>query len=153
MRRSANAQAIDHLNASLDLLKNLPDTPERDRQELALQIAIAEPLTAARGWEVPEVARAHRRAIELCLRVGKPEQLFAVQAGLANSFMMGSQMRKAQELGEQTLAQAQGADDPFQSLTAHFCSGCTHSGSGSCRPPARILSNRLQFMMIGGGTI
>jgi class 3 adenylate cyclase/tetratricopeptide (TPR) repeat protein len=120
MRRSANAQAIDHLNASLRLLKTLPETPERDRRELALQIAIGEPLTAALGWAAPEVERTHRRAIELALRVGEPRQLYVAQVGLSACHMMGNQLRKAQELGERILVQAQAADDPVQLLNAHF---------------------------------
>jgi class 3 adenylate cyclase/tetratricopeptide (TPR) repeat protein len=122
-RRSVNALAIDHLNASLDLLKTLPDTPERDRHELALQIAIAEPLTAAKGWVDPNVARTHRRAIELATRVGKPGQIFAAQAGLTLVYMMGSQMLKARALSKQMLEQAQLADEPTQLQLVHFLLG------------------------------
>jgi len=122
-RRSANALAIDHLNASLDLLKTLPDTPERDRHELALQIAIAEPLTAAKGWVDPDVARTHRRAIELATRVGKPGQIFAALAGLTLVYMMGSQMLKARALSKQMLEQAQLADEPTQLQLVHFLLG------------------------------
>src|SRR5262249_7063026 len=34
-QRSANAEAISHLTKGLELLKTLPDTPERTQQELA----------------------------------------------------------------------------------------------------------------------
>ena len=34
VRHSANAEAINHLTTALELLKTLPDTPERTRQEL-----------------------------------------------------------------------------------------------------------------------
>ncbi|MBI3799183.1 MAG: AAA family ATPase [Deltaproteobacteria bacterium] len=40
LQRSAHREAINHLTKALDLLKVLPDTPERDRQELTLQIAL-----------------------------------------------------------------------------------------------------------------
>src|SRR5262249_34794913 len=38
VQRSANAEAISHLTAALELLKTLPDTSERAQQELTLQI-------------------------------------------------------------------------------------------------------------------
>ncbi len=40
VQRSANAEAITHLTTALELLKTLPDTPERIQQELALQLAL-----------------------------------------------------------------------------------------------------------------
>ena len=39
-QRSANVEAIAHLTKGLELLKTLPDTPERAQQELTLQIAL-----------------------------------------------------------------------------------------------------------------
>ena len=39
-QRSANVEAINHLTKGLELLKTLPDTPERAQQELTLQIAL-----------------------------------------------------------------------------------------------------------------
>ena len=36
-QRSANVEAISHLTKGLELLKTLPDTPERVQQELTLQ--------------------------------------------------------------------------------------------------------------------
>ena len=38
--RSAHVEAIQHLTKALQLLKTLPDTPERTRQELTLQTAL-----------------------------------------------------------------------------------------------------------------
>ena len=39
-QRSAYAEAIGHLSRGLELLKTLPDTPERAQQELSLQLAL-----------------------------------------------------------------------------------------------------------------
>ena len=44
VQRSANTEAISHLTTALELLKTLPDTPERTQQELTLQIALGVPL-------------------------------------------------------------------------------------------------------------
>ncbi|MFG3594079.1 AAA family ATPase [Bradyrhizobium sp. RDI18] len=41
--RSANLEAVRHLTRGLEALKTLPESPERDRRELELQIAIGTP--------------------------------------------------------------------------------------------------------------
>ena len=50
VQRSANTEAISHLTAAIELLKTLPDTPERAQQELTLQIALGVPLQATKGF-------------------------------------------------------------------------------------------------------
>ena len=50
IERSANVEAISHLTKGLELLKTLPDTPERAQQELVLQITLGQPLMATKGW-------------------------------------------------------------------------------------------------------
>ena len=45
-QRSAYVEAIAHLTKGLELLKTLPDTPERAQQELTLQLALGDALVA-----------------------------------------------------------------------------------------------------------
>jgi len=66
IQRSAHVEAIRHLIKALELLKTLPDTPERTRQELTLQTALGVPLVATKGYAAPEVGEAYTRARELC---------------------------------------------------------------------------------------
>lgn len=49
IRRSANVEAIEQLKRGLALLETLPDTLERARQELPLQITLGPALMAVRG--------------------------------------------------------------------------------------------------------
>src|SRR5262249_31926808 len=79
--RSANTEAIQHLTTALDLLKTLPDTPERAQQELTLQVALGPALTVTKGWAAPEVEKTYTRARELCQQVGDTSQLFSVLWG------------------------------------------------------------------------
>ena len=69
--RSAHREAINHLTTALELLKTLPDTSVRTRQELTLQIALGLALMATRGIAAPEVKQAYARAHELCRQVGR----------------------------------------------------------------------------------
>src|SRR5512132_1289814 len=66
LARSAAAEAIDRLSRGLEILHSLPEGPERDRQELDLQITLGSASLAAKGWGSPEMGRAYTRAYELC---------------------------------------------------------------------------------------
>ena len=80
--RSAYREAITHLTRGLELLPNLPDTPERTRHELDLQITLGHALIATKGQAAPDVEQAFTRARVLCEQVGETPQLFAVLGGL-----------------------------------------------------------------------
>ena len=80
-QRSANAEAVTHFTTALELLKILPDAPERIQQELTLQIALGPLLIATKGYGVPDVEHAYIRARELCQQVGEAPQLFSVLVG------------------------------------------------------------------------
>jgi predicted ATPase len=123
-QRSANAEAISHLTTALELLKTLPDTPERSQQELTLQIALGIPLIAAKGYGVPEVEKAYTRARELCQQVGEaPPQLFSVLWGLFTFYYSQAEYETTRELGKQCLSLAQSVQDPDLLLEAHLLQG------------------------------
>jgi predicted ATPase len=125
VQRSANAEAINHFITALKLLKTLTDTPERVRQELALQIALGAPLSAAKGYGASEVEKVYARARELCQQVGETPQLFPVLWGLLLFFHARAEFETARELGEQLMHLAQRAQDSALLLEAHFLSGAT----------------------------
>ena len=81
LQRSAYADAIGNLSAGLNLLQRLPDSPERIRQELLLQLALGPALVAVKGRAAPEVACAYVRARELCERLGDPPDVFPACLG------------------------------------------------------------------------
>src|SRR5262249_59973409 len=78
----ANQEAAALARRGLDLLASLPDTPERDHKELALQLTLGPAYIASRGYAAPEVGPVYQRARALCERVGKPPQLFALMLGI-----------------------------------------------------------------------
>ncbi len=123
VQRSANAEAISHLTAALELLKTLPDTPERAQQELTLQVALGVPLAATKGYATPEVERTYTRARELCQQIGETPQLFLAVAGLWQFSLVRAEHQTARELGEQLLTLAQSAQDPAFFLAAHRALG------------------------------
>ncbi|MBI3304256.1 MAG: AAA family ATPase [Deltaproteobacteria bacterium] len=124
-RRSAYVEAISLLTKGLELLKTLPDTPERTQQELVLQTALGPPLVVTKGQAAPEVRTAYTRAWELCQQVGETPQLFPVLFGLWVFYAMRAESKTAQELGERLMRLAQSAQDPELLLEAHRALGAT----------------------------
>jgi predicted ATPase len=125
VQRSANVEAISHLTAALELLKTLPDTPERAQQELTLQIALGVPLMVAKGYGSPEVGYAYERARELCRQAGETAQHFAALRGLVAFYYARAELPISRGLGEQLLQLAQRMKDPAFLLEAHGALGQT----------------------------
>ncbi len=119
----AYREAIVLARRGLEVLKNLPDSPERVRQEMGLQIILGMSLIAIRGYAAPEVERAFLRARELCLHSNESLQLFPVLRGLSLFYSTRPRLETARELGEQLLRLAEGQPDPVLSLEALFSLG------------------------------
>ena len=124
-QRSANAEAISHLSKGIELLKTLPDIPERPQQELTLQLALGVARQAADGHAASEVEAAYARALTLCRQIGEVPQLFPVLFGLQRFYTVRVEFQVACELGEQLLRLAQRVQDPGLLLEAHFAVGRT----------------------------
>jgi class 3 adenylate cyclase/predicted ATPase len=125
MQRSAYAEAIGHLTIALELLKTLPDTPERIQQELVLQTALGPALMATKGYAAPEVEHAYARARELCQLVMEAPQVSRVLRGLRVFYFVRAEFQTARELGEQLLSLAERQHDPALLLEAHLALGGT----------------------------
>jgi predicted ATPase/class 3 adenylate cyclase len=125
LERSANREAISHLTKGLELLKTLPDTPERAQRELDLQTALGPAWMAAKGYAAADVAHAYARARELCGQVGETPQLLPVLWGLWAFYLVRAEYKTARELGEQCLTLAQRLQDPALFLEAYLVLGMT----------------------------
>src|SRR5262249_58072568 len=96
----------------LELLKALPDCPERVEQELNLRLTLGSALTATQGYAGPEVGETYLRARELCRELGEaPPQLFAVLHGLYRFYHVRGELQAAREAGEQLLKMAVSVQD------------------------------------------
>ena len=122
-QRSANSEAINYLLKGLELLKTLPNTPERAQQELLLQTAIGPALIVTKGLVAPEVGKAYARARELCQQVEETLQLFPVLRGLSLFYAGRAEHTTARELSEQCLHLVQHTQDPALLLEAHYIMG------------------------------
>ncbi|WNG16713.1 protein kinase [Cystobacter fuscus] len=102
LQRSANQEAVNHLNQALTLLGTQPDTPQRTQQELQLLSLLGIPLTQVRGLRAPEVKRTYARVRELIPLVG--DALPTLEVSYWGSFSYSycrAEYREAYTLGEQ----------------------------------------------------
>jgi class 3 adenylate cyclase len=74
--RSADQEAVRHLERGLALLRTLPESEDRDRHELDFQIALGTPLVAVSGYTSPEVGAASERATILSEKLDNVGHLF-----------------------------------------------------------------------------
>jgi predicted ATPase len=121
--RAAFVEAIADLTKGLELLKLLPDTPARARQELDLQIALGAALSVTKGPTARDVERVYVRARALCQAVGDTPQLFGVLQGLHVLYNSQGEFQRSRELAEQLLSLAQRLQDPALCLAAHRALG------------------------------
>ncbi|HEV8717293.1 MAG TPA: hypothetical protein VGX03_31295 [Candidatus Binatia bacterium] len=134
VRRSAHQEAVSLLTKGLELLKTLPDSPERARQELPLQISLGTPLIATKGYGAPEVGKVYTRARELCQQVGETPQLWQVLNGLRVFYNAQGELQMARELAEQIMRLAQSAQHPDLLMVGHIVLGEVPYCSGEWAP-------------------
>jgi tetratricopeptide (TPR) repeat protein len=115
---SAHQEAITHFNKCLNLLKALPDTPEKAQGELMLQLGLAAPLQATKGPAAPEVGRAITRVQDLYQQLGEPPQLLQALAAIAQFTSLRAEYRKTIELYEKIKRIAEEAGDALYSKIA-----------------------------------
>jgi predicted ATPase len=75
--RSADQEAVRHLQRGIALLETLPPSAERDRIELDFQVTLGTPLASVLGYANAKVSAAAERATVLAERLGEAAVLFA----------------------------------------------------------------------------
>jgi predicted ATPase/class 3 adenylate cyclase len=127
--RGANREAIALLGKGLGVLSREPESVERDRSELSLQLALAEALIADRGWTAAETQPCWTRARELCERIGETAALFPILYGqFSTSLSRGAP--DMHDLAQQALQLTQGGGDAGLSAVAHAMAGMSHFARG-----------------------
>ena len=103
LQRSAYTEALAHCQEGLALLEGLPETAQRQRQELALQTCFSTVLGATHGRASPELERSLRRAQALCQALDVTAERVPVLVALTRLSMV----RADRETTEALLAQEQ----------------------------------------------
>jgi class 3 adenylate cyclase/predicted ATPase/ABC-type transport system involved in cytochrome c biogenesis ATPase subunit len=130
-RRSANAEALNHLARGLELLPNIADRNLRNKSELLLQTSLGHSLRATKGWSVESVKRAYTRALQLCKESGFDEHTLPAVFGLWTWNFLRAALGEAQALAENLVNTAENADDPVFKVLAYEALGFTSFARGN----------------------
>ena len=123
-QRSANVEAISHLTKGLELLKTLPDTPERAQQELTLQIALGASADGHQGLCSPGSGKSlHPGARAVSDRWGRLLSSSRCCGDCGCFIIARAELQTARELAEQLLSLAQSVQDPALLLWSPLCAG------------------------------
>jgi tetratricopeptide (TPR) repeat protein len=131
-RRSAHHEAVDLSQRGLVILKLLPESTERDQQEIALRMILIMSLMAVKGFAGAGVEEAYVEGEDL-FRTSKPSpQLFnwVYLHGLFHMFR--GNIRGALEIADQVLDLAGELKDPRLIMEAHRAKGSTLLEMGRC---------------------
>jgi class 3 adenylate cyclase/tetratricopeptide (TPR) repeat protein len=124
--RSDNKEAIGHFTRGLEILKNLDESPARDRLELGLQAPLGVVLTAARGWGAPEVAPTIERTRELCAKIGSVTDQFFALWSLWGFRLLRLELEKCWQLADDMMRLLEGTTEGRELMPeAHWLPGCT----------------------------
>ena len=118
--RSANQEAISHYSHGLELVRSLPESADRDRAELALQLPLGVTLLAAHGYAAPGVGPVFDRAYELCRTAGDPVLLFYIAWGRWAWRIVRSELSLSRGLADEIFALAESLGDDGWRCEAHY---------------------------------
>ncbi|MGB3712865.1 MAG: tetratricopeptide repeat protein, partial [Candidatus Promineifilaceae bacterium] len=141
---SAYQEGIAHLTKGLALLMAQPDSRERARQELALQLSLGVAWMVTDS-AVAEMGKAYTRARELCQQTGQTSQLCRILGQLAIRHYVRAEHQRARELGEEALNLAQQAEDPLLMALSHWRLGFVLFGLGEYTAARAHLEQMISF--------
>ncbi len=124
-------EAIDLLQRALNIILAMPeDSPERIQLELKAQMTLAVPLLMTRGYGVPEVGAAYRRAHELVQIIGAVPQLLPVLRGVFVFYIIKLEIDQAREIADQMLKLSTETGDIAMQIESYFALGASEFWNG-----------------------
>jgi predicted ATPase len=118
--RSAHAEAIGHVDSALAVLMRMPNTPERCRHELHLQLLLVPRLIATRGYGAERVERTCARAMELATLLGDESAVMRVLLGLEGYHFMRADFEKARSYALDAGARSGGSGGALQRVRTQW---------------------------------
>jgi len=106
-------------------LATLPQSRERDAQELVFSLTLGMSLMATHGYAAPEVEKTHRRSRELCLQLNEVRRLLPVLWGLHTCAIIGGDLVHALEVAREMRQVAEASGDPMAIVESLHALGTT----------------------------
>lgn len=113
--RSANAEAVSHVQSALKELDHEPDRAIRDRHEIRLREMLREPIELC-GWGSDAIEQNLRRLYELSEHEGDVDEQFAVVYGSCGSHLLAGRVGQAESCTERMAQLAAETGDPAHEI-------------------------------------
>jgi adenylate cyclase len=130
MQVFANPEALALARRGISALSTLPDSDERSRKELMLQLMLAAAAVASETAASNSALAAYNRARDLCQELGEDRMLFNVRFGLFWSHMARGESAEAKADAESLLELATKVSDETLLVEAHHIAGIVASHAG-----------------------
>ena len=150
LANSANVEAIGHFRNALQFLKALPDTPQRNKEEIEIQLALGIPLIAVQGYAAVETREAFARARTLCLKLDSPPEYFQALFGLWGNSWMGGKNDEALGMANEFLSRSRETSDSILLMVAHRVMGSTLLTIGEFQTSRRHFEESIALSKSGG---
>jgi len=123
--RSAMAEAVAQFQKGLDQLTLLPDTPQRQWQELEFLSHLGAALRFVKGQAAPVTGQAFARAVKLWEQLGSPSEFLHLPHGQSRYHMYRGEFDLALRLDEELLRVSRDRCDSTGLVLGHLASGRT----------------------------
>jgi class 3 adenylate cyclase/predicted ATPase len=121
--RSAMAEAAVQFQKGLEQLALLPETRERQRQELKYCSALGDVLQVVKGFAAPETGNAYARALRLWQQLGSPSEFLGAPQGQSRYHVARAELDLARRLDEDLLRLSRQRNDSGGIVLGHMSSG------------------------------
>jgi predicted ATPase len=121
--RFALTERVSHLRKGLRQIEHLPNSTEKERSELALQVTLYQSLVDEQGSGSEEVRSAVERARVLCLKLGNTQELIRAHDGLFNYYFSHSQPETLLRYADEMSDVGQRTENPQAFIMARKMSG------------------------------
>jgi len=123
LRRSATAEAVQHLTRAIELTRSLPSAHDRDRQELDLHLALGRMIRMVKGIAAPDTLHVFSRAHELLDEDASVDEHITVLYGLWGVHYVRAEHGAAREVSEECLVLAERHGHDEAAALGHYIMG------------------------------
>jgi tetratricopeptide (TPR) repeat protein len=129
----AYAETATLCDRGLKALAALPESQERDKQELRFSLIHGLALMATRGFAAPEVEKTYARSRELCLLVDEKRRLLPVLWGLHTCYLNRGDLPSALAVAREMVGTTEDSVEPIARVEALHALGTTFVFMGRLR--------------------
>lgn len=141
--RAAQTEASNHFKAALDILEELPRTPEHEQQAIKLHVLLGSALIAIKSYAGKDVETAFQHAHDLCIKQEESPMLCPAMYGLWVVNLARSDRKATMDWARQLMTRFGSSDDLIQRIGAVFANGITSFYRGDLKASAGYLDQVL----------